>query len=91
MLSLPPSICCAHRPYIGFLVADWHSNWGQFGICIGITVCTLFFLGTVQARIIRANPFKHGFLMTINGGTAAAASYLIAWGLQEAVHTHGCD
>ena len=78
-------------PYIGFLVADWHNSWGQFGICIGITFCTLFFLGAVQARIIRGSPLKHGVLMTVNGGLTAAASYLIAWGLQEAVHAKSCD
>ena len=38
-----------------------------------------------QARIVRQNWFKLGSLMTINGGLAAAASYLVGWGLQQAV------
>ena len=40
---------------------------------------------TLQAKIIRQSWLKQGALMVINGGLAAGASYLVGWGLQQAV------
>jgi hypothetical protein len=43
----------------------------------------------LQARIIRVpttlGVIKQGFAMAINGGLAAAAAFLIGWGLDSAV------
>jgi len=45
---------------------------------------------STQAKIVRQNWVKLGMLMTINGGLAALASYLIGWGLQQAVDGKVC-
>jgi hypothetical protein len=38
---------------------------------------------------VKQSKIKRATLMTINGGIAAAAAYLIAWGLQKALGS-GC-
>ena len=56
-----------------------------FPVCIGITLLCLFSLGALQAWITRQSMLWHGGLMTLNGGLAAGASYLVSWGLLTAV------
>jgi len=48
----------------------------------------MFLLGFTKARIVRAkacNAFRQGLLMMLNGSLAAAAAYLIGWGLELAL------
>ena len=78
-------------PYCIFLGAKYQNYNGMFGICIAVTVVTLFLLGAIQAKILRQNMVKQGVLMTLNGGLAAAASYLVGWGLQRAVGQGLCN
>ena len=56
-----------------------------FGVACAMTALTLFSLGFVQAVITGQPRIKTGSLMTINGGLAAAAAYLIGWGLENAI------
>lgn len=76
---------------MGYYVHDFHDSRVQFGISILLTGVTLMLLGAAQAVIIRGSLLKQSLLMLINGGLAAAASYLIAWGIHEAVGVAGCD
>jgi VIT1/CCC1 family predicted Fe2+/Mn2+ transporter len=63
-------------------------NWNHiFGASCAMTAATLFLLGWVQATITRQARFKTATLMMINGGLAAAAAYLVGWGLEHAVGT----
>jgi hypothetical protein len=41
----------------------------------------------LQAFIIKQSILKQGVLMMVNGGLAAAAAYLVGWGLQKALGT----
>lgn len=72
--------------YIIFYAAGYHNGGGQLGICAATVLVTLFALGALQARIIRQSIIKQGTLMMVNGGIAAAAAYLIGWGLQQALN-----
>ena len=72
-------------PYVIFYGAGYEDHGGQFGICIAITVLCLFGLGTSQAWILKQRYIKQGALMILNGGLAAAAAYLVGWGLQQTV------
>ena len=58
-----------------------------FGVSCGSTALTLFLLGWVQATITRQARLRTASLMMINGGLAAAAAYLVGWGLEHAVGT----
>ena len=58
-----------------------------FAVACAMTACTLFLLGWTQAAITGPHRFKTGGLMTINGGLAAAAAYLVGWGLEHVVGT----
>jgi vacuolar iron transporter family protein len=57
---------------------------GVFGIACAATVVTLFALGVLQGVITRQNPYLNGLKMTINGSLAAAAAYLVSWGILQA-------
>lgn len=76
-------------PYCIYIGANYDNTWGGFGISIAVTILTLFALGVLQARIIRVPTIwgvaKQGIAMAINGGLAAAAAFLIGWGLDSAV------
>lgn len=65
--------------------AGYADHGGLFGIAIAVTLVCLFVLGALQAWIIKQNVWKQGAVMTFNGGVAAAAAYLIGWGLQQSV------
>jgi VIT1/CCC1 family predicted Fe2+/Mn2+ transporter len=43
-----------------------------------------------QAAIVRGSKLKLGALMVVNGGLAAGASYLVGWGLTQAVGVNVC-
>ena len=58
-----------------------------FAVACAMTAVTLFFLGFTQAHITGQHRLKTGTLMTINGGLAAAAAYLVGWGLEHVVGT----
>ena len=71
--------------YIIFYGAEYYYAPGQLGIVSAVTLVTLFGLGCLQAKIVEQSYLKQGMLMMVNGGAAAAASYLIGWGLQKAL------
>jgi VIT1/CCC1 family predicted Fe2+/Mn2+ transporter len=71
--------------YVIFYGAEYHDVNGSFGICIAVTLLCLFGLGAMQAQILQQSRVKQGFLMMLNGGLAAAAAYLVGWGLQQSV------
>lgn len=69
----------------------WGSHYtdyqGIFGIACGFTAVTMFLLGSTQARITHQPVLKTGTTMMLNGCLAAAAAYLIGWGLEHAIGT----
>lgn len=65
--------------------ASYDSEQGVFGIACGFTALTMFLLGATQARITRQPVLKTGSLLMLNGCLAAAAAYLIGWGLDTAI------
>ena len=67
--------------YIIAFPADAESQWTIFGVAAAMTAITLFLLGATQAYITRGNFVTAGTLMTVNGSLAAAAAYLLSWGL----------
>ena len=71
--------------YVIFYGAKYTNVGGQFGICIAVTILCLFGLGAQQAIILKQSVLRQGLLMSLNGGIAAAASYLVGWGLQSAI------
>ena len=71
--------------YVIFYGAKYENVAGQFGICIAVTILCLVGLGAQQAAILKQNMLRQGALMALNGGIAAAASFLVGWGLQSAV------
>jgi VIT1/CCC1 family predicted Fe2+/Mn2+ transporter len=56
-----------------------------FGICILFTGLAIFALGAVKGSFAQSNIFASGALMLVNGGLAAAASFLIGWLLEDAI------
>jgi len=77
-------------------IISWGAKWtnmrGIFGVSCAATALTLFTLGppgALQGQITRTGVLKSGVYMTINGGLATAAAYLLGWGLQQAVG-NGC-
>ena len=77
-------------PYLIFYGAEYHNTIGQFAICIIITVLCLFGLGAQQAIILKQSIPRQAALMALNGGTAAAASFLVSWGMNSAVGGGKC-
>ena len=71
--------------YVIFYGANYKDTNGAFGICIAITLLTMFALGVFQALILKQSWLKQGTAMTVVGSVAAAASYLVGWGIQQAV------
>jgi hypothetical protein len=45
----------------------------------------------LQAVIVKGSLLKQGVLMVVNGGLAAGASYLVGWGLAQAVGGPSCE
>lgn len=67
--------------------ADYKDAQGTFGVACGFTAATMFVLGATQARITKQKVWKTGLTMMGNGCLAAAAAYLIGWGLEHAIGT----
>jgi DNA damage-binding protein 1 len=67
-------------------------HWGDtsvnvtFVIACIMTGATLFALGVAKAQITKQNRLKSGALMLVNGGLAAAAAFLIGWGLEAVLN-----
>lgn len=72
-------------PYCIFIPVHYEHKDGMFGVCIAVTLCCLFALGALSAKIVKASVWKQGGLMFINGALAAGASYLAGWGIGKAV------
>jgi VIT1/CCC1 family predicted Fe2+/Mn2+ transporter len=70
--------------------AGYDNKGGQFGLACLFTALTMFTLGAVQARITRQPIFKTGLSMMLNGSLAAAAAYLVGWGLEQAIGRGEC-
>ena len=73
--------------YVILYYAGVHNSGTIFGVSCGTTALTLFALGWIQAWITGQKRAKTALLMMVNGGLAAAAAYLIGWGLEHAVGT----
>jgi VIT1/CCC1 family predicted Fe2+/Mn2+ transporter len=73
--------------YVILFYAGVKARQTIFGVACAMTALTLFALGWIQAWITGQNRARTAFLMMINGGLAAAAAYLIGWGLEHAVGT----
>lgn len=56
-----------------------------FGMCFLFTGLAIFALGALKGKFSQSNIWVAGSLMLMNGGLAAAASYLIGWGLEQIV------
>ncbi len=70
--------------------AKYTNAGGIFGIAAAFSALTLFALGAVQGKITRTPLFRSGVSMMLNGSLAAAAAYLVGWGLEEAVGKGEC-
>lgn len=70
-------------------LVTWSTSYsdtqGAFGIACGFTALTMFLLGATQAKLTKQHLVKTGTLMMCNGCIAAAAAYLIGWGLDKAI------
>lgn len=73
-------------PYCIAFPTKYHEASGLLGICVGITLISLFLLGVQQAHILKQSWLMQGTGMMLNGGLAAGASYLVGWGLDKAVN-----
>ena len=69
--------------------AHYTNVGGTFGISAAACACSLFALGVVQGSITRQNRMRAGLYMTINGGLAGAAAYLVSWGVSQAIGNGG--
>lgn len=65
--------------------AKYTNRAGMFGIACVMTAATMFLLGAVQARLTRQDVIKTGLSLMLNGCLAAAAAYLVGWGLDRAI------
>lgn len=91
LVTLGAFMVAALIPFIAYIIfygANYKDGKGQIGICSAVTLLTLYGLGMVQAAIIKQNMWVQGFYMMINGGLAAAAAYLIGWGLHIALNVN---
>eukprot|EP01130_Rhizamoeba_saxonica_P016890 TRINITY_DN78_c0_g1_i1.p1 TRINITY_DN78_c0_g1~~TRINITY_DN78_c0_g1_i1.p1 ORF type:complete len:284 (-),score=63.19 TRINITY_DN78_c0_g1_i1:99-950(-) len=77
-------------PLLSYLLAymiNPEANFDDlFIVAIILTGVTLFGLGTVTSRFTTESWYKGGFYMFLNGGLAAAASYLIGYMISEIVN-----
>ena len=71
--------------YVILWGSGYSDKQGTFGIACAFTALTMFLLGSTQARITKQNVLKTGGSMMLNGCLAAAAAYLIGWGLEHAI------
>uniref|UniRef100_A0A7S2W1U3 VIT family protein n=1 Tax=Rhizochromulina marina TaxID=1034831 RepID=A0A7S2W1U3_9STRA len=71
--------------YIGFAAVPGNTPAALFGYCIVFTGAAIFVLGVVKGKFAQADAVSSGLLMLVNGCLAAAASFLIGWGLDQLV------
>jgi hypothetical protein len=71
--------------YLVTFLGGYRNAQGIFGITCATTIVTMFLLGVTQAHITRQNRLRAGLLMTMNGSIAAAAAYVVGWGLEHAI------
>lgn len=71
--------------YLITWASKYEDHQGVFGIACAFTALTMFTLGATQAKITKQNILKTGFTTMMNGSIAAAAAYLIGWGLEHAI------
>lgn len=71
--------------YLIVWLTGYKNNQGTFAIACVFTAFTMFLLGITQAKITRQNILKTGLSLMLNGCIAAAAAYLIGWGLDNAI------
>lgn len=71
--------------YVVIWATDYTDRQGAFGIACAFTAMTMFLLGSTQASITKQSTLKTGATMMLNGCIAAAAAYLIGWGLEHAI------
>ena len=71
--------------YLSMFFAGFEDVWITFGSAAAATVATLFTLGAAQAAITKQNIWLAGLMMMVNGSLAAAAAYLLSWGLLQAI------
>ncbi len=74
--------------YVVFYAAGNRDAGIQFAVACVATALTMFLLGFTKARIVKAaccSAVKQGLLMMMNGSFAAAAAYLVGWGLEAAL------
>ncbi len=76
--------------YVIIYAAGYQNKNGAFGIACAATAVTMFLLGAFQARITRQSVFKSGVTMMLNGSLAAAAAWLVGWGLESAIGRGEC-
>ena len=65
--------------YIAFATVPNISDHALFGVCIAFTAVAIFLLGAVKGKVAQSSIFVSGLLMTVNGGVAATASFLIGF------------
>eukprot|EP00164_Ancoracysta_twista_P009026 GFYU01013226.1.p1 GENE.GFYU01013226.1~~GFYU01013226.1.p1 ORF type:complete len:317 (-),score=98.30 GFYU01013226.1:153-971(-) len=73
-------------PLLAYLSTSWASDNPDttFMIACFLTAGTLFALGAAKGQFIGEQWWRAGGLMLFNGALAAAAAYLIGWGVSEA-------
>lgn len=55
------------------------SNRSLFAIAIALTACALFALGAIKSKFSTQTWYYSGFMVLLNGGTVATASYLVGF------------
>ena len=71
--------------YVFTYAGKYKDAGGIFGIAAAATAATLFLLGALQGAITRQSIARSGASMMINGSLAAAAAYLLSWGILQAI------
>ena len=74
-------------PILAFIFADILGATTEFRFIVDciVTLCALGLLGAGKAKVNNSPVLKSAVLMIVNGGLACSASYLVAWGLAEAM------
>eukprot|EP00056_Hartaetosiga_gracilis_P010872 m.162237 g.162237 ORF g.162237 m.162237 type:complete len:385 (-) comp13405_c2_seq1:1354-2508(-) len=80
--------------YLAFQTVDFGSEKKKedalFGIACALTACALFALGAIKSKFSSQSWFMSGLSVLFNGGLAAAAAYLIGFGLEQLVDLNNC-
>lgn len=71
--------------YVAFYAAGYTDAGVQFAVACVATAIAMFLLGVFKASLTSQVWYESGSLMLLNGALAAAAAYLIGWGLEAAL------